>query len=439
MIKRFLPQTLLGRSLMIIVMPLILLQVVSAYIFYERHWYTITRHLASSLAGEIGVIIHLMETDAALPPQKARLDPVLKLLEIRTTLRKGETLPLALPDPFFSSLVSSLDVTLRRELAAHLHRPFQIDTQSYDREVVINVQMPEGVLRIVVSRKRLFSSTTYIFILWMVGVSLVLFAIATLFMRNQVRPLRRLAISADRFGRGLDVPDFKQAGALEVRQAASAFTLMRERIQRQISQRTEMLAGVSHDLRTPLTRIKLQLALMTDHPDIANIQTDINDMETMLEGYLAFARGEGGENAVTVNLGALLDEVVAGARREGAVIDLHVEGDMVLPLRRDAFKRALVNLLANSKRHAEHISVRAGRRNDGVVITIDDDGPGIPADKREEVFRPFYRLDTSRNRETGGVGLGLAISRDVIRGHGGDIALDASPLGGLRVRIRLPL
>jgi len=330
-------------------------------------------------------------------------------------------------------------VTLRRELAAHLHRPFQIDTQSYDREVVINVQMPEGVLRIVVSRKRLFSSTTYIFILWMVGVSLVLFAIATLFMRNQVRPLRRLAISADRFGRGLDVPDFKQAGALEVRQAASAFTLMRERIQRQISQRTEMLAGVSHDLRTPLTRIKLQLALMTDHPDIANIQTDINDMETMLEGYLAFARGEGGENAVTVNLGALLDEVVAGARREGAVIDLHVEGDMVLPLRRDAFKRALVNLLANSKRHAEHISVRAGRRNDGVVITIDDDGPGIPADKREEVFRPFYRLDTSRNRETGGVGLGLAISRDVIRGHGGDIALDASPLGGLRVRIRLPL
>ena len=273
----------------------------------------------------------------------------------------------------------------------------------------------------------------------MVGVSLVLFAIATLFMRNQVRPLRRLAISADRFGRGLDVPDFKQAGALEVRQAASAFTLMRERIQRQISQRTEMLAGVSHDLRTPLTRIKLQLALMTDHPDIANIQTDINDMETMLEGYLAFARGEGGENAVAVNLGALLDEVVASARREGAAIDLHVEGDMVLPLRRDAFKRALVNLLSNSQRHAEHISVRAGRRNDGVVITIDDDGPGIPPDKREEVFRPFYRLDTSRNRETGGVGLGLAISRDVIRGHGGNIALDASPLGGLRVRIRLPL
>ena len=439
MIKRFLPQTLLGRSPMIIVMPLILLQVVSAYIFYERHWYTITRHLASSLAGEIGVIIHLMETDTAFPPQKAHLDPVLKLLEIRTSLQKGETLPTALPDPFFSSLVSSLDVTLRRELTAHLHRPFQIDTQSYDREVVINVQMPEGVLRIVVSRKRLFSSTTYIFILWMVGVSLVLFAIATFFMRNQVRPLRRLAISADRFGRGLDVPDFKQAGALEVRQAASAFTLMRERIQRQISQRTEMLAGVSHDLRTPLTRIRLQLALMKDNPDIANIRTDINDMEKMLEGYLAFARGEGGENTVAINLGALLDEVAASARREGATIDLHIEGDITLPLRRNAFKRALANLISNSARHADHISIRVGKRENAIVITIDDDGPGIPADKRKEVFRPFYRLDTSRNRETGGVGLGLAISRDVIRGQGGDITLDASPLGGLRARIRLPL
>ncbi len=435
MIKRFLPQTLLGRSLMIIVMPLILLQVVSAYIFYERHWYTITRHLASSLAGEIGVIIHLMETDTATPPQTAHLGPVLGLLEIRTALRKGETLPPALPAPRFSSL----DATLRHELAAHLPYPFQIDTQSYDREVAIDVQMPEGVLHIVVSRKRLFSSTTYIFILWMVGVSLVLFAIATVFMRNQVRPLRRLAISADRFGRGLDVPDFKQAGALEVRQAATAFTLMRERIQRQISQRTEMLAGVSHDLRTPLTRIKLQLALMKDNPDIANIRNDINDMETMLEGYLAFARGESGENAVAVNLGALLDEAAKAARREGAAIDLHVEGEMILSLRRDACKRALANFLSNSQRHAEHISVRAGRRDDGVVITIDDDGPGIPADKREDVFRPFYRLDTSRNRETGGVGLGLAISRDVIRGHGGDVTLDASPLGGLRVQIRLPL
>jgi len=435
MIKRFLPQTLLGRSLMIIVMPLVLLQVASTYIFYERHWDTVTRHLASSLAGEISVIIHLMERHPAPDEREALLDQALSLLEIRAFLKEGETLPAALPPPFFGFL----DATLQRELEQRLRRPFRIDTQSYDREVEIQIQMPEGVLRILASRKRLFSSTTYIFIMWMVGVSLVLFAIATLFMRNQVRPIRRLALSANRFGRGLDVPDFRPAGALEVRQAASAFNLMRERIQRQISQRTEMLAGVSHDLKTPLTRIKLQLALLPENSDIANIRTDIDDMETMLEGYLAFARGEGGEAAVEVDLGVLLREVADGARREGAAIDLHVEGDMVLPLRRDAFKRALTNLVSNSKRHADHIAIRAGKRQDGILITIDDDGPGIPPDKREEVFRPFYRLDTSRNRETGGVGPGLAISRDVIRGHGGDIALDSSPLGGLRVRLRLPL
>ena len=294
------------------------------------------------------------------------------------------------------------------------------------------------MLKIITPRKRLFSSTTYIFIMWMVGISLILFAIATLFMRNQVRPIRRLAMAADRFGRGLDVPDFQPAGALEVRQAASAFNLMRERIQRQISQRTDMLAGVSHDLKTPLTRIKLQLAMLKDNPDVANIQADVADMETMLEGYLAFARGEGEEEPADTNLSALLREVVESAKREGAAVDLHIEGEIILPLRRDAFKRCLTNLVSNSMLHAKHIAIRAGRRADSVVLTVDDDGPGIPADKREDVFRPFYRLDTSRNRETGGVGLGLAISRDIIRGHGGEIVLDNSPLGGLRAQIRLP-
>lgn len=435
MIKRLLPQTLLGRSLMIIVMPLVLLQIIAIYIFYERHWDTITRRLARDLAGEITVIIHLMERYPAADEKKMILDQALTFLEIRAFLKEGEVLPAGEPEPVFGFL----DNTLRHELELLLRRPFQIDTQSYDREVEIRVQLPEGVLQVITPRKRLFSSTTYIFIMWMVGISLILFAIATLFMRNQVRPIRRLAMVADRFGRGLEVPDFKPAGALEVRQAASAFNLMQERIRRQISQRTDMLAGVSHDLKTPLTRIKLQLALLKDNPDVASIQTDVTDMETMLEGYLAFARGEGGEEAAETNLSELLREVAEGARREGAAIDLHIEGETVLPLRRDAFRRCLTNLVSNSMLHAEHIAIRAGQREDGVVITIDDDGPGIPAEQRQEVFRPFYRLDTSRNRETGGVGLGLSISRDVIRGHGGEIALDDSPLGGLRVQIRLPL
>jgi len=420
---------------MIIVMPLVLLQIVAIYIFYERHWDTITRRLARDLAGEITVIIHLMERYPAVDEKKMILDQALTFLEIRAFLKEGEMLPAAEPKSAFGFL----DKTLHHELELLLRRPFQIDTQSYDREVEILVQLPEGVLQVVTPRKRLFSSTTYIFIMWMVGMSLILTAIATLFMRNQVRPIRELAMVADRFGRGLEVPDFKPAGALEVRQAASAFNLMRERIQRQISQRTDMLAGVSHDLKTPLTRIKLQLAMLKDSPDTVSMQADVTDMETMLEGYLAFARGEGGEEAVETNLSDLLREVVEGARREGATIDLHIEGDMLLPLRRDAFRRCLTNLVSNSTLHAEHIAIRAGQREDGVVMTIDDDGPGIPAEQRQEVFRPFYRLDTSRNRETGGVGLGLSISRDVVRSHGGEISLDDSPLGGLRVQIRLPL
>lgn len=434
MIKRFLPQTLLGRSLLIIVTPLVLLQIVATYIFYERHWDTITRRLARDLAGEITVIIHLMDRYPAPSEKELILDQALTFLEIRAFLQEDAVLPANEPKPIFGFL----DETLHHELELLLRRPFWIDTQSHEREVEIRVQLPEGVLKIITPRKRLFSSTTYIFIMWMVGISLILFAIATLFMRNQVRPIRRLAMAADRFGRGLDVPDFQPAGALEVRQAASAFNLMRERIQRQISQRTDMLAGVSHDLKTPLTRIKLQLAMLKDNPDVANIQADVADMETMLEGYLAFARGEGEEEPADTNLSALLREVVESAKREGAAVDLHIEGEIILPLRRDAFKRCLTNLVSNSMLHAKHIAIRAGRRADSVVLTVDDDGPGIPPDKREDVFRPFYRLDTSRNRETGGVGLGLAISRDIIRGHGGEIVLDNSPLGGLRAQIRLP-
>lgn len=434
MIKRFLPQTLLGRSLLIIVTPLVLLQIVATYIFYERHWDTITRRLARDLAGEITVIIHLMDRYPAPSEKELILDQALTFLEIRAFLQEDAVLPANEPKPIFGFL----DKTLHHELELLLRRPFWIDTQSHEREVEIRVQLPEGVLKIITPRKRLFSSTTYIFIMWMVGISLILFAIATLFMRNQVRPIRRLAMAADRFGRGLDVPDFQPAGALEVRQAASAFNLMRERIQRQISQRTDMLAGVSHDLKTPLTRIKLQLAMLKDNPDVANIQADVADMETMLEGYLAFARGEGEEEPADTNLSALLREVVESAKREGAAVDLHIEGEIILPLRRDAFKRCLTNLVSNSMLHAKHIAIRAGRRADSVVLTVDDDGPGIPPDKREDVFRPFYRLDTSRNRETGGVGLGLAISRDIIRGHGGEIVLDNSPLGGLRAQIRLP-
>jgi two-component system osmolarity sensor histidine kinase EnvZ len=258
-------------------------------------------------------------------------------------------------------------------------------------------------------------------------------------MRNQVKPIRRLALAADDFGKGRDMSSFKPEGATEVRLAAQAFLIMRERILRHIGQRTDMLAGVSHDLRTPLTRMRLQLEMLDDPDGAQEMKTDIAEMEHMLEGYLAFARGEGAEEPTTTDLTALLNEATALARRKGGILDLHTEGQLTASLRPNAFKRCLTNLIDNAIRYGDHVSVRAGPRGDAIEITIDDDGPGISEDERDNVFKPFYRIEGSRNPETGGVGLGLTISRDVIRGHGGDIALSTSPNGGLRARLRLPL
>jgi two-component system osmolarity sensor histidine kinase EnvZ len=294
-------------------------------------------------------------------------------------------------------------------------------------------------LQVAAPRKRLFTPTTYIFVLWMAGSSLVLLAIASIFMRNQVRALRRLAAAAEGFGKGRDVPNFRLEGATEVRQAAAAFLKMRDRIQRQITQRTEMLAGVSHDLRTPLTRMRLALELLGEEgPTVEEIKADVMVMERMVQGYLDFARGEGPEQPRDTDVSLLVEEVAAALRREGADLSLALPEEFVLPLRPDAMRRCLANLLGNARRFGSHIWVTAlpGRR--GIDILIDDDGTGIPPAERENVFRPFFRLDAARNRKAGGVGLGLTIARDVARGHGGDLTLEDSPQGGLRVRLHLP-
>jgi two-component system osmolarity sensor histidine kinase EnvZ len=275
--------------------------------------------------------------------------------------------------------------------------------------------------------------------MWMVGTAVVLLAVAVVFLRNQIRPIQRLAQAAEAFGKGREVGDFRPSGATEVRQASAAFLAMRERILRQIGQRTEMLAGVSHDLRTPLTRMKLQLALLGLRPEVAELKRDVAEMEKMIAGYLAFARGQESEATVATDLPALLNDVVATMRRHGGDIRLKSGSDITVPIRPNAFRRCLVNLIENALRHGRRVEVSAVRRGGAVEIAIDDDGPGVPADRREDVFRPFYRLDESRNPATGGVGLGLTIARDVIRGHGGEIELGTAPIGGLRALLRLPV
>jgi two-component system osmolarity sensor histidine kinase EnvZ len=295
------------------------------------------------------------------------------------------------------------------------------------------------VLEVIAPRKRLFSSTTHIFIAWMVGTSLILLAIAIYFLRGQIRPIRRLAQAAESFGKGMQVVNFKPEGAREVRQAANAFLRMRERIQRQITQRTEMLAGVSHDLRTPLTRMKLQLAMLPENDYAAGLRGDVSEMEKMVDGYLAFARGEGSEVPVQVSLQDILEEVVEDSRRNGADVALENVIGVQITVRQHAIKRALTNLIDNASRHSHEVYVGATRKGDIVEITVDDDGPGIPKAQRESVFKPFFRIDQSRNAETGGVGLGLTIARDVVRNHGGDLLLGESAAGGLRALIRLPV
>jgi two-component system osmolarity sensor histidine kinase EnvZ len=433
-IKRYLPRGLFGRAILIIIVPLVVLQVVSGIIFYDRHWANVSRHRANALAGEVALVINLLREAPDTQQRAAVIQMVSHALDLRIDLNAGAILP---NETFVPS--SMLETQLSRSLDHLVQRPVIIDSESEPSRVVMLLQLPEGVLRISVNAERLISSTTKIFVLWMVGTSLVLFAVAALFMRNQVSPLRRLAAAAESFGKGHDSPMFKPSGATEVRQAAAAFMVMRDRLRRQIQQRTEMLAGVSHDLRTPLTRMKLQLAMLGDNPEIRELQEDVASMEGMIEGYLNFARGEGTEQRVPVRIGQLLETVVYEAGRNDIAVSLTVKEEVELALAPNAFKRCLTNLVENAARYASDIDITATRNGSLLEITVDDNGPGIPEDQREDAFRPFYRIDESRNTETGGSGLGLTIARDIVLGHGGTLTLDDSPAGGLRARIRVPI
>jgi two-component system osmolarity sensor histidine kinase EnvZ len=434
-IKRFLPRSLFGRSLMILVTPVVLLQIVATYVFYEQHWETMSKRLSGGVAGDVAMVIDVLSEDI----DTASRDTMLALAERHTGIRMHYVGTEILPNRPVHASGSSVGATLASALEERVARPFQVDADSDDRNVLVAIQMSEGVLHASVPRKRLFSSTTYVFILWMIGTSLILYAIAGVFMRNQVRPIRRLAAAAESFGKGHEIRDFKPEGASEVRRAAIEFNRMRERITRQITQRTAMLAGVSHDLRTPLTRLKLQLALLGDGPEIDELKTDVVEMEKMLDAYLAFVRGEGAEAVVSTDLKPLLEEVVGGARRDGGRVALEVDDDLQVKLRPNAFRRGITNLVANACRYGGTVAIHAHQNNGTLELTVDDDGPGIPPDQREDAFKPFFRLDPSRNAATGGVGLGLTIARDVVRGHGGDVVLGTSPLGGLRATVRLPV
>jgi two-component system, OmpR family, osmolarity sensor histidine kinase EnvZ len=433
-IKRVLPRTFFARALLIIVTPVVLAQALATWIFFDRHLDSMSRRLASNIAGDIAMIVDNLDRDPTDNGIQRTLATAARTTDLIVTLEKGKTLPGNPPPPR-----SGLQRTLANAINERVNRPFTINTELVQDWYEIRVAVPGGVISVMSPEKRLFNPTTIVFLLWMMGSASVLLAVAIVFMRNQIRPIRRLAIAAEAFGKGRDIPSFKPEGALEVRKAAAAFILMRDRLKRQIAQRTAMLAGVSHDLRTPLTRMKLALDMLPEGLEADELKDDVTEMETMIEGYLAFVRGEGGEAVQPTDLNRLLSEVVNGARREGATVELSMADGLMLPLRPNAVRRCFANLLANARRHAKTIRVDARVHGDSIEVTVDDDGPGIPANRREDVFRPFFRIDSSRNQSTGGAGLGLTIARDVVRSHGGDIELSDSPAGGLRARTRLPL
>lgn len=433
-IARYMPKGLYPRALVIVIAPVVLLQSVIAYVFMERHWQTVTQRLSSAVSADIAMLIDVYESY----PQDADTATLSRIaaerLGMDLDIIPDSDLPAPGPRPFFSLLDNALSTELSQQVA----RPFWLDTVGRSSLIEIRIKLGKNVMRILTRRNSAYASNSHIFLLWMIGTSLILLTIAVLFLRNQIRPILKLADAAEAFGKGRDA-DFRPRGAREVRRAGNAFIEMKRRVERSIGERTTMLNGVSHDLRTILTRFRLSLALMERSSEIEALEKDVDEMSRMLEDYLAFARGDAGETAVETDIRSLLEELKSDAERQGHQTELTVVGDPLVVIRPDAFRRLLTNLVSNAARYGDRIAIRATHDARYLIVMVDDDGPGIPPDQREDVFRPFFRLDEARNVDGGGTGLGLAIARDIARAHGGDIMLTDSPLGGLRATVRLPV
>ncbi|UNC15732.1 HAMP domain-containing protein [Acidiphilium multivorum] len=428
-LRKILPRSLFGRTLLIVILPLILLEGVALQIFYGSHLDVLSRRLAGSVAGEIAFVL---DQAALHPAASARIFAHAgQRFQFRFHFHEGEKLtPRGLPHVF-----GPVDTDLARALRRDLNRKFSLVWNGPPGMIRVDVQLASGVMTVDVPRKRLYVGALYIFFAWLAGVTILLLGIAILFLRNQVRAIRRLALAAEAFGMGRDPGPIRPEGAIEVRRAATAFNRMQDRIRRFLTQRTAMLAGVSHDLRTPLTRLRLAIAMLP--PDIADtdgMNDDVTEMERLIGLYLTFARGEGTEQPQPTDIVLLIEDLAARAARGGATITLDLAHLPQAVVRPEAMRRALSNLLDNAARHAHRIVVAAAPEGGQMLrIVIDDDGPGIPAARREQMLRPF------ESGSAAGTGLGLAIARDIVAAHGGTLRLDTSPLGGLRVAITIPL
>ncbi len=425
MIKKFIPSSLFIRFLLIIVLPTIFTQLIATYIFYNRHWYSVSRNMAHSLSNDIQVVYELQKTMNLVDLNKISNNLSLKV-DVSKPIKNKKII-----DSYPAETEHLYNL-----LKQYFTSPIKITFIENNDSIKIDIFQKNNIITFITHAKRIDNPTTYIFILWMSGTSLIFLLLSIIFTRNQIRPIIKLARAVDKFGKGQKM-NLRPAGAYEVRKASLAFLKMKERIERQISHRTEMLAGISHDLRTPLTRMKLQVEMSKDS-ELKQIKEDIKDMEYMVNSYLDFARGDAKETANIINFNRFLHQILIPYSQKDLIIQNIAR--VKIPLKQDATKRCFQNILDNAFKYGNKVIINSFTKNDELYIEIHDNGSGIPFEKREDVFKPFFRLDESRNKDTGGVGLGLAITKDIISNHGGEISLESSPiLKGLLVVIKLPL
>ncbi len=430
MIKKIIPSTLIGRSIIIIFVPIILLVLLTALVFYQTSWNIISKRLTESVVADINVLVKLIEDDLEIYAKEISKDDFKMQFEIKN----NEIID-------YLSIKNNKGILSKRlkQSLLNLNKPFIYDLSNLEKGALIKIQLDKKVLVINVNKDRIYSQTAFVFLLWMIFASLILLLMSYYLMNKQLKPLKRLAIIAETFGRGLDAPELKSVGAYEIKQTSQAFNQMRTRIKRFLKQRTEMLAGVSHDLRTPLTRMKLQVSLLKEDRAKGELELDINEMTAMLDSYVSFVKTESPEPIENIIINDLIKECIKNLDKNKFEIKI-VENNIIKTSGRPIqLKRAFQNIIDNSTRYADKININIFLNESGCNIEINDNGMGIPKDKYEDVFKPFFTLDPSRNKLKGESGLGLTITRDIIRSHGGEIKLDKSNIGGLKVKVLLPL
>ena len=429
-VKKILPKRLFYRSLIIVATPIILLQIIITVVFFDSLWIKANKGMTRSLVGEVQTMFDVYKKGDA-NEQEMIINLYNKNFDFVIVFKENELVPTKKAERWFSPI----DRSLRRELKP-VFDSFWFDTTSYKELVDLRIKYKNGALQIFFPRHKIAPSSARIFALWVTLPGFFLIFIALIFLKNQTRPLVNLAKAAEKFGKGEFIKEFRPSGAREIRQAAYEFDRMRKRITIHLNQRSEMLSGISHDLRTPLTRLKLQLALLKQQDIAKKMSDDIDEMERMLNEYLDFASEQKHEKTEMIDINQIIENIVK--KYDDKKINLKLEEDKKINIRINSIKRCLINLIDNGLAYGKKVDILTKKTMQSIIIIIDDDGPGIPENEHQNVMKPFYRIDKSRSQNKSGVGLGLSIANDIIRSHGGSISLEKSPLNGLRARVSLP-